>query len=56
MFLKKLEYRFLVQNTRNETATFPNKKFPFRNIPPKKPMLTQIEWEVQNGPIKRNGF
>ena len=25
-------------------------------LPYQKPMLRQIEWEVQNGPIKNNGF
>ena len=44
-FLKKLEYRFLVESTKN----FHTK------LACQKPMLRQIEWRVQNGPITKKG-
>ena len=42
-FLKKLEDSFLVQSTMNQ-----------KRILRQKPMLRQIEWGVQNGPITKN--
>ena len=50
IFLKKLGYSFLVQSTANESTTFPSK------TAYQKPMLRQIEWVVQNEPIKKNGL
>ena len=49
-FLKKPKYRFVVQSTTNESATFPYK------TALSKPMLGQIEWGVQNGSIPKNGL
>ena len=49
-FLKKLGYSFLVQSTANENTTFPSK------TAYQKPILRQIDWVVQNGPIEKNGF
>ena len=46
-FFKKLEYPFFVESTKIEKASFPYKY--------QKPMLRQIEWWVQNGPITKNG-
>ena len=45
---KKLEYRFLVEKPKLKTQYFPTK------LPCQKPMLRQIEWWVQNGPITNN--
>ena len=28
----------------------------YKKLPCQKPMLRQIEWEVQNGPIRKNGY
>ena len=47
-FFKKLEYCFLVESTKIENRTFDKKLFN------QKPMLWQIEWVVQNGPITKN--
>ena len=43
------EYRFLVESTKLKTRHFHAK------LPRQKPMLRQIEWRVQNGPITKNG-
>ena len=48
ILFKKLEYRFLVESTKIENTIFPYKMFC------QKPMLEQIEWGVQNGPITKN--
>ena len=48
-FFKKLEYRFLVENSKIENALFPYKTVIQR------PMLRQIKWWLQNGPIKKKG-
>ena len=40
---------FLVESIKIESATFPHK------LPCQKPMLRQIEREVQNGSIKKSG-
>ena len=48
-FFKELGYRFLAESTKIEKEHF------YTNLPNQKPMLRQIEWEVQNGPIKKNG-
>ena len=48
-FLKKLEYRFLVESTGMEKASFPYK------TAISEAMLRQVEWWVQNGPITKNG-
>ena len=42
-FFKNLGYRVLVQSSKIESAIFSHK------LPCQKPMLRQIEWEVQNG-------
>ena len=47
-FFKKLEYRFLVESTKIENASFPYK------LPYQKPTLRQIEWGEQNEPITKN--
>ena len=47
IFFKKLEYRFLVLWLK--THHFHTK------LPHQKPMIRQIEWWLQNGPIKKNG-
>ena len=44
-FFKKLEYRFLIENTKTENALLPSQK----------PVSREIEWSVQNGPITKNG-
>ena len=46
-FFKKLEYCFFVERTKIEKASFPK-------LPYQKPMLIQIEWWLQNGPITEN--
>ena len=46
---KKLKYRFLVEVLRLKTHHFHTK------LPDEKPMLRQIEWCVQNGPITKSG-
>ena len=46
---KKLEYRFLVQSTRLKAKHF------HRKLTCQKSMSRQIEWEVQNGPITKDG-
>ena len=43
-FLKKTGGPFLVQSTMNQ-----------KRMLRQKPMLRQIEWRVQNGPITKNG-
>ena len=48
-FFKKLEYRFLVTALRLKTHHIHTK------LPYQKPMLRQIEWWIQNGPITKNG-
>ena len=48
-FFKKLEYRFLTENTSLKTHHF------HTNLPYQKPMLRQTEWWVQNGPITKKG-
>ena len=48
-FFKKLEYCFLVQSTAVETQHFHTK------LLYQKPMLRQIEWGPQNGPITKSG-
>ena len=48
-FLKKLEYAFLVESTKIGNKSF-HTKLPFQ-----KPILKQIEWWVQNGPITKSG-
>ena len=45
---KKLEHRFLLKVLRLKAQHFQNK------LLCQKPMLRQIEWEVQNGPITMN--
>ena len=50
IFSKKLEDRFLVESTKIEKHHFHTK------LPYQKPMLRQIEWWVQNGPITKNGI
>ena len=45
-FFKKLKYCFLVEITEIESATFPCK------TARSEAMLKQIEWGVQNGPIR----
>ena len=47
-FFKKLEYHFLVESTKIESAIFPQK------LSYQKPMLREIESKVQNGPITNN--
>ena len=47
-FYKKLEYHFLVLSTETESALFLHK------TACQKPMLREIEWEVQNGPITKD--
>ena len=48
-FVKKLDYRFLVESTKIENASFPEKTaISDANV-------RQIEWLVQNGPISKNG-
>ena len=49
-FFEKLEYRFLVESTKLKTHHFHTK------LPHQKPMLRQIEWWLQNGPVKKNGL
>ena len=44
---KKLERRFFVESTKIENHF--NTKLPYQN-----PMLRQIVWSVQNGPITKN--
>ena len=48
-FFEKLEYRLLVESTKIESASFHTK------LPYQKPMLRQIKWWLQNGPITKNG-
>ena len=49
-FLKKMEYGFLVQSTKIESAIFPHETaLPEANV------KTNIGWEVQNGPITKDG-
>ena len=48
-FFKKLKYRFLVESTKIENATFPNK------IVLSETNVRQIEWRVQNGPAAKDG-
>ena len=43
-YFKKLKYWFLVENTKNRNPTFTYKT-----------AQLEIEWEVGNGPITRNG-
>ena len=51
-FFKKLEYTFLVETTNIENTSFPFKTaLTEANI---KAMLRQIEWRLQNGPIKNS--
>ena len=47
-FSKNLGYSFLVESSKIENAIFLYK------LPYQKPILTQIEWGVQNGPITKN--
>ena len=47
---KKLDYRFLVESTKIENASFLYK------LPYQKPMLKQIEWWLQDGHITKNGL
>ena len=47
-FLKKLEYRFSVEATKIKTTPFPLKTA--------LPMLRQIGWWLQNGPITKSGL
>ena len=47
---KKLKYCFLVEATKIE-----NTPFPFKLLC-QKPMLKQIEWRLQNGPITTSGI
>ena len=49
-FFKKLEYIFLVEATKIE-----NTSFPFPKLLCQKPILRQIEWRLQNGPITKSG-
>ena len=49
-FFKRLEYRFLVENTEIENASCPYK------TAVSKTNVKTIEWEVQNGPITKNGI
>ena len=48
-FYKKLEYRFFVESTKIKCAIFPH------NPPWQRPMLRQIECEIQIRPITKNG-
>ena len=47
---QKTGYRFLVESFKIENASFP-----YTKLPCQKPMLRQIIWWLQNGPIKKNG-
>ena len=52
VFLKDMEYRFLVESTKIENGSFPLKNFMSElNL---RQMLRQIQWLVQNGPITKN--
>ena len=46
---KKMEYSFLTESTKIKHATFP-----YKTVPSQKPILRQIKWGVQNGPITKN--
>ena len=48
LFFKKLENSFVVKSTMTESVHIHTK------LPSQKPMLRQIEWGVQNGPITKN--
>ena len=48
LFFKKLENSFVVKSTMIESVHIHTK------LPSQKPMLRQIEWGVQNGPITKN--
>ena len=48
-FFKKLEYHFLVETTEIKTHHFHSK------LLCQKPMLRDIEWQLQNGPITKSG-
>ena len=48
VFCKELKYWILVQITTIGTATFP------KNHPCLKPILRQIVWGIQNGPVTKN--
>ena len=50
-FLKKLEYRFLVQSTTNESSTFL-----YKTALLKANVKRQIEWGVKNEPITDNAL
>ena len=47
---QKTRYRFLVESTKIENASFHTK------LSYQKPMLRQIEWRVQNGPVTTSFF
>ena len=49
-FFTELEYRFLVESTKIENATFS-----YKNVMSEDSVLRQIEWGVQNGLITKNG-
>ena len=46
---QKTGYRFLVESTEIESASFPHKTACH------KPILRQIEWGVKDAPITKNG-
>ena len=48
-FFKRLDYRFSVESTKIENASF-HKKLTYQQ-----PMLRKMEWWLQNGPISKNG-
>ena len=49
-FFKKLEFCFLVESAKIENVSF------YVKLLCQKPMLRQIDWGVQNGPITKKGF
>ena len=53
-FLKKLDYRFSVQSTMNESVIFPD-KISLSKVKISLSKLRQIEWGVRNGHISKNG-
>ena len=48
-FFEKLDYLFLAETTKIE-----NTSSPFKTA--QRPMLREIEWRLQNGPITKSGF
>ena len=50
-FFKKTRVPFFCSKTKIESAIFP-----YKTALPEKPMLRQIEWKVQHGPITKDGI